>query len=48
MLIDLERAGVIISAEKSKFYKDSIKIVGFLYDLNSRHPEASKVLKILN
>jgi hypothetical protein len=47
VLADLERAGFIISAEKSVFYIIGLKIVGYVYDINGRHSNFVKVLKIL-
>jgi hypothetical protein len=47
VLADLERAGVTISAEKSKFCMKGMKVVGYVCDADGRHPDASKVIKIL-
>ncbi len=47
-LTDLERAGITIAGAKSQFCCIGIKIVGYIYDANSRYPDISKVLKILD
>ena len=46
-LADLERAGATMSAEKSMFCMAGLKIVGFVCDAEGRHPDAIKVLKVL-
>ena len=48
VLADLERAGVTIAGAKSQFCRAGIKIVGYICDANGRHPDTSKVLKILD
>ena len=48
VLADLERAGVTISGAKSKFCQVGIKIVRYICDVNGRHPDTSKILKILD
>ncbi len=48
VLADLERAGVTIARAESQFCRASIKIVEYICDANSRHPDTSKVLKILD
>lgn len=48
VLADLERAGCTISGEKSQFCKSGIKIVGFVCDAEGRHPQSSKIEKIVN
>ena len=48
VLADLERAGVTISGAKSQFCQAGIKIVGYICDAAGRHPDTSKVLKILD
>lgn len=47
VLADLERAGASISAEKSMFCMAGLKIVGYVCDSSGRHPDSSKVLKVL-
>ena len=37
VLADLKRAGITISSEKSKFCVNSIKIVGYIYNLKGRY-----------
>jgi hypothetical protein len=46
-LADLERAGATISAIKSMLCMTGMIIVGYVCDAEGRHPESSKVLKIL-
>lgn len=48
VLADLERASVTIAGAKSQFCQAGLKIVGYICDANGRHPDTSKVLKILN
>ena len=48
VLAELERAGVTIARAKSQFCRVGIKIVGYICDANGRHPDTSKVLKILD
>ena len=48
VLADLERAGITIAGAKSQFCCAGIKIVGFICDSDGRHPDTSKVLKILD
>jgi hypothetical protein len=48
VLADLKRAGVIISGEKSKFCVSDMKIVEYVCNLDGRHPQTIKVIKILN
>lgn len=48
VLADLERAGATVSAEKSMFCMSGLKIVGYVCDADGRHPDYSKILKILN
>jgi hypothetical protein len=47
VLADLERAGATISEEKSRFCVSGMKVVGYVCDSNERHPQATKVAKIL-
>jgi RNase H-like domain found in reverse transcriptase/Integrase zinc binding domain/Reverse transcriptase (RNA-dependent DNA polymerase) len=44
---DLERAGVTISGAKSQFCMPGIKVVGYVCDRYGRHPDSSKIEKIL-
>ena len=46
VLANLERASVIISAEKPRFCVKGMK-VDYMCDADGRHSEASKVIKIL-
>ncbi len=48
VLADLERAGVTIARAKSQFCRAGIKIVRYICDVDGRHPDTSKVLKILD
>ena len=48
VLADLERAGVTIAGAKSQFCRAGIKIVRYICDADGRHPDTSKVLKILD
>ena len=48
VFLDLERARVIIAGAKSQFCRGGIKIVGYICDTDDRHPDTSKVLKILD
>lgn len=48
VLADLERVGVTIARGKSQFCRVGIKIVGYICDVDGRHPDTSKVLKILD
>ena len=48
VLADLERAGVTISGVKSQFCRAGIKIVRYICDADGRHPDTSKILKILD
>ncbi len=47
ILADLERAGCTISGAKSQFCMADIRIIGYLYDIEGRHPDTTKVIKIL-
>ena len=47
VLADLERAGATVSGEKSMFCMPGLKIVGYVCDCDGRHPDSTKVLKIL-
>ena len=48
VLADLERAEVTIAGAKSQFCRAGIKILGYICDVDGRHPDTSKVLKILD
>ncbi len=48
VLAELERAGITIAGAKFQFCRAVIKIVGYICDANGRHPDNSKVLKILD
>jgi hypothetical protein len=47
VLADLERARYTISGVKSQFYMPELRIVGFICDALGRHPNISKVIKII-
>jgi hypothetical protein len=46
VLADLERAGLTISMEKSQFCMRGLQIVGYVCDVQGRHPVSSKTAKI--
>ena len=48
VLADLEQARVTITRAKSQFCQAGIKIVEYIYDADGRHPDTSKVFKILD
>ncbi len=48
VLADLERADVTIAGAKSQFCRVGLKIMGYICDADGRHPDTSKVLKILD
>jgi hypothetical protein len=48
VLADLERAEVIISVKKLKFYIIKLKIVRYAYNTNNKYFNFFKILKILN
>jgi hypothetical protein len=48
ILCDIERAGATVSGEKLQLFMTSVKIVGYVCDKYGRHPEASKIEKIVN
>ncbi len=48
VLADLEQASVTIARAKSQFCRAGLKVVGYICDANGRHPDTSKVLKILD
>lgn len=47
-LFNLETAGLTISPLKSQFCVPAIKVVGYVCDIEGRHPETAKVIKILD
>ena len=47
VLTDIERAGGVISAEKSKFNFAELIVIGYIYDNNKRHSEQVKIAKIV-
>ena len=47
MLERIKRARVSIST-KSQFYKDSLNIIRFIYNLKGRELSIDKVIKIIN
>ncbi len=46
VLADLERTGCTISGAKSQFYMAGIKVIGYLCDIEGRHPDTAKIIKI--
>ena len=48
VLADLKRFKFTISADKSQFCCDEIRIVKYICDENERHFDIAKVIKILN
>ena len=44
----MELAGTTITAEKSQFVMAGLKIVGWVCDYNSQHPDKVKIAKVLN
>lgn len=47
VLADIERSGCTISGAKSQFCMQGVKLVGYVCDRHGRHPDVSKVIKIL-
>jgi hypothetical protein len=47
ILTDLKRVGYTISEAKSQFYMSKFRVVGFIYDALKRHPDISKIIKIV-
>ena len=47
ILADLECAGYMISGVKSQFYMVDIRIIGYLCDIEDRHLDTAKIIKIL-
>lgn len=48
ILANLEKTGIIIAGSKSEFCYFRIKIVGYIYNSESWHPDRFKVLKIFD
>ena len=48
VLADIKQAGATVSGEKSQFCMRSLKVVGFVCDINGRHLDAAKVIKIVD
>ena len=47
ILINLKRTGATVSKNKSQFYIAGIKMIGYIYNFKNRHPDVSKIIKIL-
>jgi hypothetical protein len=47
-LCEIERAGATVSGAKTQWCQPGVRIVGFVCDKEGRHPESSKVAKILD
>ena len=45
---NLKQVGIIIAKAKSQFCQAGIKILGYICDADSRHPNTSNILKILD
>ena len=48
VLADIERAGCTISGPKSHFCMRGLKVVGYICDVDGRHPDTAKVIKIID
>lgn len=48
VLADIERFGCTISGAKSQFAMEGLKMVGYVCDGQGKHPETTKVLKVLD
>ena len=48
VLADIERAEATVLGEKSQFCMRGLKVVGFVCNINGRHPDAAKVIKIVD
>ena len=46
ILADLKRADCTISGAKSQFYIAGIRVIRYLYDIEGRHPNTAKIIKI--
>ncbi len=47
ILADLERTDYTISNVKSQFCIIDIRVIGYLCDIEDRHPDTTKIIKIL-
>ena len=47
VLIDLKRAECTISGVKSQFCMPKIRVIEFICDILERHPNISKIIKII-
>ncbi len=47
VLANLKRTDATVSKDKSQFYITGIKMVEYIYDSEGRHPDVSKITKIL-
>lgn len=47
ILADIERSGTTVAGAKLKLCMAGLKIVGFVCDVNGRHPDHEKVIKIV-
>jgi hypothetical protein len=47
VLADLERTGYTILGAKSQFCMSGLRVIGFIYDILGRHPDTSKMIKIM-
>ena len=47
VLCDIERSGATVAGAKSQFCMEGIEIVGYVCDREGRHPQSSKIEKIL-
>lgn len=45
---DIKQAETIIAGIKSQFCIFGLKVVDYIYDANRKHPNAAKVIKILD
>jgi Reverse transcriptase (RNA-dependent DNA polymerase) len=48
VLLEIERAGATVGAEKTQWCMPGVKIVGYVCDSEGRHPDSAKVIKILD
>ena len=48
VLLEIERAGATVGAEKTQWCMPGVKIVGYICDSEGRHPDSAKVVKILD
>ncbi len=47
ILADLERIDCTILSAKSQFYIADIRVIRYLCDIEGRHPDTTKIIKIL-